>query len=92
MNYPIQGTAADMTKTAFIMLRDKILEAGYLPIDGCPVKPILMPHDEIVVEVHKDYTEEWSVILADCMEDAGKIFVKRINLRPKIDVTTCWKK
>lgn len=91
-NQPIQGTAADMSKLAFVLYRERILDAGYKPIDGCPIKPILMPHDELVSEVLRIISKEWAIIKEECMEEAGRVFVKTLSLRPKAEITEFWKK
>ncbi len=91
-NSPIQGTAADMSKTACIFLRRKILDLGLKPLKDCPIKFILMPHDEVVTEVHPDYLEIGKQILGDSMDEAGKVFVQTISLRPKVEVSKVWQK
>jgi DNA polymerase-1 len=92
MNTPIQGTAADMTKLAFIKLREKIIAEGLLPLDGCPIMPVLVPHDEIRAEVTPEYLELAKTFISDAMAEAGALFVTTIDLRPEIDVEKYWKK
>ena len=92
MNTPIQGTAADMTKLAFIKLREKIIAEGLLPLDGCPIMPVLVPHDEIRAEVTPEYLELAKTFISDAMAEAGALFVTTIDLTPEIDVEKYWKK
>lgn len=91
-NTPIQGTAADMTKTACIKLREKLIDNGILPLDGAVIMLVLMPHDEIQCETREDYIDLASELLADAMDEAGQIFVQGISLRPEITVEPYWKK
>ncbi len=91
-NMPIQGTAADMSKTAMVLEREKLLDNNILPFDDAVIKIILMPHDEIQTEVREDYLELAKQILADAMDEAGQCFVESISLRPDIEVNEFWKK
>ncbi len=64
MNSPIQGTAADIIKIAMIKVSQALKEAG---IDA---QLILQVHDELLVESHKDCTEQALEILKTSMENA----------------------
>jgi DNA polymerase I-like protein with 3'-5' exonuclease and polymerase domains len=92
MNYPIQGTAADMTKTACIFIRRKYIENGILPFADATCKLVLMPHDEIQTECHPNVYLFGKQILEDAMEQAGKVYVETMSLRPKASVGNCWSK
>jgi DNA polymerase I-like protein with 3'-5' exonuclease and polymerase domains len=92
MNYPIQGTAADMTKTACVIIRDRYLADGILPFRDALCKLVLMPHDEIQTEVVPEMQDYGREVIEDSMERAGKIYVKSISLRPKASVGKCWSK
>lgn len=69
MNSPIQGTAADIIKIAMIKvwkaLKDAKLES----------KLILQVHDELLIEVVKEETEQVRRILMENMHDAAKLAV-----------------
>lgn len=69
LNMPIQGTAADIMKMAMIEV-DKKLEEKNLES-----KIVLQVHDELLLEVPKEETEEMTKILKDSMENVVKLSV-----------------
>lgn len=73
-NYPIQGTAASMTKTAVIMFDAAVEEYG---LDAFIVNAV---HDEVVVEASDEDAEIAAKILQKSMESAGRIFCKLIPI------------
>jgi DNA polymerase-1 len=83
-NAPIQGTSADITKHALVILYKSM--PSYLKIVACV-------HDEIVVEVPKDKASEASEILSNAMYQACKFHLKTVKI-PPIEVTIAdhWKK
>ena len=72
----IQGTSAEMSKLAGIDFFRWIVENDLFNT----VKMCVPLHDEWVVECPKNLSEEAFVILKDSMEDAGKVFCKRIPI------------
>jgi DNA polymerase-1 len=48
-NTIIQGTAGDMSKTALILLREKLLNLNILPFSSAPIKIINIVHDKQLV-------------------------------------------
>ena len=87
LNYPIQGTSADITKLAGIYFFRYLLEKNLL-------FKVLLPnvvHDEWIVESPADLAEELSVVLKECMEKAGEVFCKTIKLNADPCVTLNWK-
>ena len=86
LNYPIQGTSADITKLAGIYMF-RYLEEHNL------VFKVLMPnvvHDEIHLECKKEQAKELSLILKKCMEDAGDVFCKTVPLKAEPCITPYW--
>lgn len=67
MNFPLQGTAADIIKFAMLEV-DKKLSATNARL-------LLQVHDELIVESPADEAEEVKTILVDCMENAVKLSV-----------------
>ena len=62
LNHPIQGTAADGQKLALALLWERRTE--------CPhAFPVLVVHDEIVIECDEDKAEEARDWLVSAMED-----------------------
>lgn len=86
LNYPIQGSSADITKLAGVYFFE-YLEANDL------LFTVLMPnvvHDEWIVECPKDMGEEISIVLKDCMEKAGEVFCKVVKLKAEPMITSKW--
>ena len=69
MNTPIQGTAADIMKIAMINL-DKELQKSQLD-----AKIILQVHDELILEVKKEDSENAKKLLKNCMENAIRLSI-----------------
>ena len=82
LNYPIQGTGADMTKLAAIFLFDWILKNNLF---GVVLIPNLV-HDEIVAECPDKMAPKLAPLLKFFMEKAAKVFCKNIEIpaQPKI--------
>ncbi len=72
MNAPIQGSAADIIKLAMLKVQQKLDENSALG------KLILQVHDELIIEVHKDYQEECRKMLKDVMENVVSLNVPLI--------------
>lgn len=62
LNTPIQGTAADILKSAMV----RILEG--LP-ERCWLKPILQVHDELTFVIPEDKLDEAVMFIRGCMEE-----------------------
>ena len=86
LNYPIQGTSAEITKFAAIKFFKRCSELGILDI----VKICNIVHDEIVVECPKEYSDSVALMLQECMEEAGKPFCKIIPLKAQPWVGLYW--
>jgi len=89
-NTPIQGTSSDITKTALLLLGNKLLEKEILPYNEAKVKIIGVVHDEILIEVDKNIQEEWKIILKDCMEKAGALFCTKVKLIAEPIISSYW--
>ncbi|XCA33434.1 MAG: DNA polymerase I [Wolbachia endosymbiont of Polyergus mexicanus] len=77
INAPLQGTAADIIKSAMIRLFDQ-LKAG---------KIILQVHDELLVEVEDEKVQETAKLVKDIMENAAKISVP---LEVEVKISDNW--
>lgn len=62
INFPIQGTAADIIKMAMIELDKQIDSLGW------EIKMILQVHDELVFEIKEDLVKRASPIIKEIME------------------------
>jgi len=85
-NYPIQGTAADITKYACILFFKEILKHNWWLI----VKMVNVIHDEILIECPIYMEDEVKKILIDCMEQAGKPFCTIVSLKATANSGNHW--
>jgi DNA polymerase-1 len=69
VNTPIQGSAADIVKTAMLNL-DKALS-----VKKSPARLLLQVHDELILECPKEAAEETAVLVRDRMENAVPLSV-----------------
>ena len=81
VNTPIQGTAADIVKTA--MLR---VDAA-LSISGSPAALLLQVHDELIFECKKEAAKETAALIKNEMENAVTL---SIPLRVSIETGKRW--
>lgn len=86
-NYPIQSTAADMTKTASILVYKMLVKNNLL---GIVLWPNII-HDEIVLECPIKYGPKVQKLLKDCMEIAGKKFCPNVPILADVTIQTRWK-
>tara|TARA_R110002020_G_scaffold208452_6_gene414214 strand:- start:19584 stop:21494 length:1911 start_codon:yes stop_codon:yes gene_type:complete len=83
-NTPIQGTGADMIKSAMVKIREYIKKhdfPGYL---------ITQVHDEIGVEVVAERAQEWAVIQSELMEEAGAEIIDSIKMEVEYTISEKW--
>ena len=87
LNYPVQGTAAEITKFAGVLFFN-YLEENNLLFKYVRICNII--HDEIVVECKKDIAEKMAAKLKECMEKAGEPFCPTIPLKAEPCITEFW--
>jgi len=85
-NFPIQGSASDITKYACILFFKVILANKW----WMKVKIVNLIHDEILVECPEEMLEEVKPILLKCMEDAGKPFCEIVSLKASAESGLYW--
>lgn len=85
-NYPVQGTAADITKTAACLIFNRILRENWFGI----VKFVHVVHDEIIMECPEDMADEVAAIVKTAMENAGAMFYTRVPLTATPLVAKVW--
>lgn len=75
LNYPIQGTGADIMKIAMVILHREFFKLGWITDDGRNdiVRILLTVHDELVFEVRKDMLEAVIPVIKSCMEEPGRM-------------------
>jgi DNA polymerase-1 len=86
LNYPIQGTAAEMTKLAGINFFNWIVANDLLYI----VKICNLVHDEIVVECPEHLAKLVCEQLKFFMEEAGNVFCKTIKINADPGIVDVW--
>lgn len=85
-NTPIQGTAADMTKLALVLVRNKILD------EKLPAKIVMTVHDQIDTICPLNYAETWREILIERMETAAEFILGNSLLKSEANITNRWSK
>jgi DNA polymerase I-like protein with 3'-5' exonuclease and polymerase domains len=85
-NTPIQGTSADITKLAMVMIADDLF------YDGVPAAIVNCVHDEIVIEVRDDYVEQVVKIAESRMIEAGEVVIKSVPVEIDYTVAGYWTK
>ncbi len=85
-NTPIQGSGADMCKSALVMVRDHIHH------NNLPVKLVMTVHDQIDTIVHKSYADTWKYTLQDIMETSTLDIIPSGLLKAETEISTVWKK
>jgi len=86
LNYPIQGSSANITKIAVIYLYDWILEHNYQNI----VKLVNIIHDEILIECPENISQIIASKVKEFMEKAGQIYCKTVPLKAEPEISKFW--
>lgn len=88
LNFPIQGTSAEITKLACIYLFKWILKNTLFEI----VKICNVIHDEIVVECPDELSPQVAKVVKSAMCKAAEVYCKRVPLTADPDISTYWRK
>jgi DNA polymerase-1 len=89
LNFPIQGSSAEITKLSGVYFwQDYLIPNNLLFI----VKFVNTIHDENVIECPEEIVEQTTKALVDAMEKAGAKFCKRVPLKAESCIATYWKK
>ena len=83
-NVPIQGSSADITKLAMIMLDEALVD-----VDACLVNTI---HDELVVECDAAVADDAKVRVERAMTTAGREYIKSIPVVVEASAADAWMK
>jgi DNA polymerase I-like protein with 3'-5' exonuclease and polymerase domains len=84
LNTPIQGTGADILKSALANL------ITALKPYGDKVKLLATVHDEIILEAHEEIASEIAKILSDTMVLSGKEFLKKVPIEADSSIGNNW--
>ena len=85
-NTPIQGSSADMTKLALVLIHKHVKE------NNLPVKIIMTVHDQIDTICPQEYAEEWKILMTELMERAANTVIKNGLLKAETSITKVWSK
>lgn len=86
LNYPIQGSAASLTKRAGVLFFDWLLSNNYQDI-------VLIPnfvHDEIMIECPKDIAQPVADVLKGYMKEAADPYCQIVPLEAVPVITSFW--
>ncbi|MDR1059493.1 MAG: DNA polymerase I, partial [Treponema sp.] len=81
VNTPIQGSAADIVKTAMLRVDRALAETG------SPARLLLQVHDELILECPKERAKEAALLVRGEMENAAAL---RVPLRVSVETGKRW--
>ena len=84
MNYPIQGSSADIAKLALSYIRKELED-----LDARLINSI---HDEFVVECAEELAEEVSGRMKRAMVQAGEKILEKVPVEVEVVVSREWRK
>ena len=85
-NTPIQGTGADMTKQALVLIHE------YIKRHKVPVKVVMTVHDQIDTVCHTSYIGEWKEQMKVLMEEAARVILPSGLLKADTNISNKWEK
>lgn len=85
-NYPIQSTAATMSKLAGILIHKEFKRLG---LDA---HILLLVHDEWIVECKEEISKEVKEIIESCMKKASEELLTSLSCRAKANISRFWSK
>lgn len=83
-NLPFQGGGASTTKQSLCRIRKVIRDKNI------PAKIVNSIHDEILVEVHKDYAVEMKKIVEEKMIESFNYYAPDVPMEVDAQVGKCW--
>lgn len=87
-NHPIQGTSADITKCAMVLIRSYIRDHNLWD----KVKLVAQVHDQVTTVCKKSFSEQWKPIMDKLMADGARIVLPSGILKAETQVTPYWTK
>jgi len=84
VNAPVQGSSADITKLACILIQEGFERADYY------ARLLLPVHDEIVAETDADRGKEVGEFVRFCMLRAAQTFLKRVRVDVTVGIGPNW--
>jgi DNA polymerase I-like protein with 3'-5' exonuclease and polymerase domains len=89
LNTPVQGTGADGLKRALALLWERRTDVGNLPTSSATF-PVLVSHDEIVVECDLGQAEAVSAWLKQAMLDGMADLIAPVPVEVDVTVAPTW--
>ncbi|MFN3471160.1 MAG: bifunctional 3'-5' exonuclease/DNA polymerase [Aquificaceae bacterium] len=86
VNYPIQGTGADLLKLSVLMFDAELRR------EGLEAKVVNLVHDEILVECKEEHAERIRELLKRAMLHAGKVILKQVPVEVEVFINNRWEK
>lgn len=86
LNYPIQGSSAEITKLACVKIFD------YLQNNNLLFNVLFsnVVHDEVMLECSEELATEIAKVTGKCMEEAGAVWCKRVPLKADPCIVDYW--
>ncbi|KAL8426480.1 hypothetical protein Efla_001782 [Eimeria flavescens] len=82
LNYPVQGTSADITKESLALLLPRLSE-----VEG---QLVMCVHDEIIVQLPERHQQRGLEILVSTMEEAGGLFLRHVPCKAEGRIGDSW--
>lgn len=86
LNFPIQGSSAEITKLACIYIFEYIINHGLINV----VKFSNVIHDEVLLECPKSIADIMAKVVEDSMNRAGNVYCKTIPLKAEVKICQFW--
>jgi DNA polymerase-1 len=83
-NAVIQGSSADITKLAMVLIRQAFLDGGW------DAKMLLSVHDELVVEAAADQAEQVAALVRDKMLEAARRVLNTVVVDAEGGIGASW--
>lgn len=84
VNYPIQGTGADLLKLAVLLFDAEVNKRSL------KAKVVNLVHDEIIVECPEKEAQKVKTLLEKAMKQAGKIVLKKVPIEVEATINERW--
>ncbi len=86
VNYPIQGTGADLLKLSVLMFDAELRR------ENLGANVVNLVHDEVLVECEEHIAERVKELLERAMKHAGKIVLKQVPVEVEVSINKRWEK
>lgn len=87
-NMPIQGSSADVTKVAMVLIRRYIYDNGLQD----QIKIVAQVHDQVTTICREEIKDMWREKMDELMIEAGKVVIPTGILKAETQITSCWTK